>query len=105
MTWDTVSSVLGSAIDSGEVLGELAARTLEECDYTREAANQQLFRRLWASQPDVRIPDIVAFHCTRRVLTSELVSGAPLDAFAARAPQSVRDAAPTPATTSSPMIT
>ena len=37
---------LGKAIDSGEVLDELAARTLEECDYRREAENQRLFRRL-----------------------------------------------------------
>jgi len=84
---------VGSAIDSGEVLDELAARTLEECDYEREAANQRLFRALWADQPDVRVPDIVASRSTRRVLTAELVRGEPLGAFAARAPQDLRDRA------------
>src|SRR5262249_52353570 len=84
---------LGSAMDSGEVIGELAARTLEECDYTREADNQRLFAQLWAGEPDVRVPDVVAERSTRRVLTTELCAGEDLDAFAARARQEVKDRA------------
>jgi predicted unusual protein kinase regulating ubiquinone biosynthesis (AarF/ABC1/UbiB family) len=84
---------LGTAMDSGEVLDELAARTLEECDYLREAANQRLFARLWTGRADVHVPEIVASHSARRVLTSELVAGETLDQFAARAPQPLRDQA------------
>jgi predicted unusual protein kinase regulating ubiquinone biosynthesis (AarF/ABC1/UbiB family) len=84
---------LGTAMDSGVVLDELAARTLEECDYVREADNQRLFRDLWAGRADVRVPDVVAARSSRRVLTSELVRGETLEQFAARAPQAARDRA------------
>jgi predicted unusual protein kinase regulating ubiquinone biosynthesis (AarF/ABC1/UbiB family) len=84
---------LGSAMDAGEVLDELAARTLEECDYLREAANQTAFRALWAGRGDVHVPEVIAARSTRRVLTTELAAGVPLDAFVARAAQPARDRA------------
>jgi len=84
---------LGTAMDAGDVVGELAARTLEECDYLREADHQRLFARLWAGRADIRIPEVVPERSTRRVLTTELVEGDTLDAFAARAPQELRDRA------------
>ena len=84
---------LGSAMDAGEVLDELAARTLEECDYLREAANQTAFRALWAGRGDVHVPEVIGSRSTRRVLTTELAAGLPLDAFVARAAQPARDRA------------
>jgi predicted unusual protein kinase regulating ubiquinone biosynthesis (AarF/ABC1/UbiB family) len=84
---------LGTAMDAGEVLDELAARTLEECDYLREAASQETFRALWAARDDIHVPAVIAARSTRRVLTTELAAGVPLDGFVAGAAQPARDRA------------
>ncbi len=84
---------LGSALDAGEIADELAARTLEECDYRREAGSQQLFASLWRDRPDVQVPAVIAARSTGRVLTSALVDGVSLDEFAAVVPQAERDRA------------
>jgi aarF domain-containing kinase len=52
---------------------------LLETDYTREAASQMKFKQLLADEPDYIIPAVIANLSTKRVLTSELVSGIPVD--------------------------
>jgi predicted unusual protein kinase regulating ubiquinone biosynthesis (AarF/ABC1/UbiB family) len=84
---------LGSSLDAREIADELAARTLEECDYTREAASQRLFASLWAERPDVHVPAVVEARSTRRVLTTELCDGVSLEAFCAQTAQPERDRA------------
>ena len=66
---------LGSAMDPGEVVGELRDRLQEECDFTVEAANQERFRRRWASEPWVTIPRVYPERSSGTVLTSSFERG------------------------------
>uniref|UniRef100_A0A8C6WC62 Coenzyme Q8B n=1 Tax=Nannospalax galili TaxID=1026970 RepID=A0A8C6WC62_NANGA len=50
-----------------------------ECDYRREAACAQNFRKLLADDPFFRVPAVVQELCTTRVLGMELAGGIPLD--------------------------
>lgn len=64
------------SMDAGPVVDELRARLGEELDYTREAENQEAFRRRYEGNPRVVVPRVFPEHSSRRVLTSELVEGA-----------------------------
>ncbi|KAL0609328.1 Atypical kinase COQ8A, mitochondrial [Plecturocebus cupreus] len=50
-----------------------------ECDYQREAACARKFRELLKGHPFFYVPEIVDELCSPHVLTTELVSGFPLD--------------------------
>uniref|UniRef100_A0A4X1TFC4 Atypical kinase COQ8A, mitochondrial n=1 Tax=Sus scrofa TaxID=9823 RepID=A0A4X1TFC4_PIG len=50
-----------------------------ECDYQREAACARKFRELLKDHPFFYVPEIVDELCSPHVLTTELVSGFPLD--------------------------
>jgi predicted unusual protein kinase regulating ubiquinone biosynthesis (AarF/ABC1/UbiB family) len=63
-------------LDPGELVDELKIRLTEEVDYAREARNQQRFADYYRDHPYIHVPDVVTSHSTRRVLTTELVSGA-----------------------------
>jgi predicted unusual protein kinase regulating ubiquinone biosynthesis (AarF/ABC1/UbiB family) len=58
------------------LIAELRERVLEELDYRREAANQQRLHRYFTGHPTISVPAIVPELSTRRVVTSELVTGA-----------------------------
>jgi predicted unusual protein kinase regulating ubiquinone biosynthesis (AarF/ABC1/UbiB family) len=62
--------------DVDGLVAELRERVLEELDYRREAANQQRLHRYFAGHPTIGVPAIVPELSTRRVVTSELVTGA-----------------------------
>jgi len=62
--------------DVDSLVAELRDRVLEELDYRREAANQQRLHDYFAGHPTISIPGIVPELSTRRVVTSELVTGA-----------------------------
>jgi predicted unusual protein kinase regulating ubiquinone biosynthesis (AarF/ABC1/UbiB family) len=62
--------------DVDGLIAELRERVLEELDYRREAANQQTLHAYFAGHPTISVPAIVAGLSTRRVVTSELVTGA-----------------------------
>ena len=65
----------------------------EECDYTREAAQQRAFRELLADDPAFVVPAVVEELSTGAVLTSDWVSGVPIDDASVLAlPQERRDA-------------
>ena len=74
-------ALLGSltlkGLDTTAVVDELRDRMVEEVDYQREAANQLELREAFHGHPVVRIPDVVARHSTRRVLTTGWVDGLP----------------------------
>ncbi len=61
--------------DANAIVAELKERLVEEVDYRRELANQQLFRKLWAGHPLVRIPAVHPEHSTKKVLCQEFVRG------------------------------
>jgi predicted unusual protein kinase regulating ubiquinone biosynthesis (AarF/ABC1/UbiB family) len=69
-------SLMFPGLDAGPLVDELRARLLEELDYTREAANQQLFADYYAGHPFIRIPAVIADLTTARVLTSAFAEGA-----------------------------
>ena len=73
-----VHDVMRQDFDREEVVGELEARLLEELDYEREAANIEVFRRLFATDREVVIPRVHRSLSTKRVLTLELLDGYPL---------------------------
>eukprot|EP01006_Ploeotia_vitrea_P037359 TRINITY_DN66123_c5_g2_i1.p2 TRINITY_DN66123_c5_g2~~TRINITY_DN66123_c5_g2_i1.p2 ORF type:complete len:574 (-),score=284.34 TRINITY_DN66123_c5_g2_i1:86-1807(-) len=50
-----------------------------ECDYEREAANQKRFRDLVADEPAINVPAVIDELSTKRVLTTEMVRGVPID--------------------------
>ncbi|TNE91440.1 MAG: AarF/ABC1/UbiB kinase family protein [Deltaproteobacteria bacterium] len=84
---------LGTAMSSNEMIGELAERMAEECDYRIEARRTERFRALWADTPGVRIPRVHAAASSERVLTTEWIEGQSFAEFAASATQEERDRA------------
>lgn len=58
------------------LLAELAARMNEELDYLAEADNQRAFAKVYAGDPEVLIPRVVA--SAPKVVVSEWVTGTPL---------------------------
>ena len=90
---DQLASLLFPGQERGAMISELRARLREECDYRIEAANQEEFRRLHAGVAGIRVPRVHLALSSRRVLTTDLASGAPLADFVARASQRERDRA------------
>jgi predicted unusual protein kinase regulating ubiquinone biosynthesis (AarF/ABC1/UbiB family) len=84
-------STIGSPVDGGAMAGELRDRLLEECDYVREGAQQQLFADLLSHVPGASVPAVVEQRSTRRVLTTVLAPGARLAELAVD--QAVKDRA------------
>ena len=78
--------------DVDGLIAELRARVLEELDYRREAENQTLLHDYFDGHPTISVPAIVGELSTRRVVTSELVTGARF-AELADWPQEERDLA------------
>jgi predicted unusual protein kinase regulating ubiquinone biosynthesis (AarF/ABC1/UbiB family) len=78
--------------DVDALITELRDRVLEELDYRREAANQTLLHDYFDGHPTISVPAIVPELSTRRVVTSELVTGARF-ADIADWPQEERDLA------------
>lgn len=79
-----------------EAMAAAKQELTEECDYRIEARNQERFRELLASEPRVNVPRVIKELSTRRVLTTEMVSGVPVDQLAVDEngqglPQEVRD--------------
>jgi predicted unusual protein kinase regulating ubiquinone biosynthesis (AarF/ABC1/UbiB family) len=62
--------------DVDGLISELRDRVLEELDYRREARNQMLLHDYFAGHPTISVPAIIGELSTRRVVTSELVTGA-----------------------------
>jgi predicted unusual protein kinase regulating ubiquinone biosynthesis (AarF/ABC1/UbiB family) len=61
--------------DVDALVAELRDRVLEELDYRREAVNQQALHAYFAEHPTISVPAIVPELSSRRVVTSELVTG------------------------------
>ncbi|SMC16295.1 ubiquinone biosynthesis protein [Desulfacinum hydrothermale DSM 13146] len=54
---------------------ELRRSMLRELDFTLEARNIRIFRSNFRQHPDVFAPAVMEEHCTRQILTMELVQG------------------------------
>lgn len=62
-------------IDTSTITGELRERLSEELDYELEAKNQRYFAQHFEGHPYIFVPPIFDEYSTKKVMTSELVSG------------------------------
>jgi len=62
--------------DVDGLITELRTRVLEELDYRKEAQNQRLLHDYFDGHPTITVPAIIGELSSRRVVTSELVTGA-----------------------------
>jgi ubiquinone biosynthesis protein len=65
-------------IDAEQVVDEFAQSIRAELDYRAEARNAEVFRRNFASNPEVKIPRVYWSYTRRRVLALELLEGTQL---------------------------
>ncbi len=72
-------AVMFPGLEPEPVVAELKARLSEELDYEKEAANQRMFAAFYHDHPYIHIPHVVDELSTRRVLTTELATGARFD--------------------------
>ncbi len=68
--------MLFPSLDAKVLATELRDRLSEELDYVHEAANQRRFAEVYRGHPFIHIPAVVDELSTRRVLTTELATGA-----------------------------
>jgi predicted unusual protein kinase regulating ubiquinone biosynthesis (AarF/ABC1/UbiB family) len=80
-------------LDPGPIVDEIRARVLEELDYRIEAANQREFADFYRDHPFLHVPDVIDELSTRRVLTTELATGARFDEVVTTWDQKERDLA------------
>ncbi|KAM6219602.1 atypical kinase COQ8A, mitochondrial [Rhynchocyon petersi] len=74
-----MSNILPEGLFPEHLIDVLRRELALECDYQREAACAKKFRELLRDHPFFYVPEIVDELCSPRVLTTELVSGFPLD--------------------------
>ena len=63
------------AIDTSEIIEEIAERVREELDYDREARHIELYRGIFAEEGMIRVPDVHAALSTGRLLTMGWLDG------------------------------
>ena len=66
---------LGETYDLVEIVEDFATTLRGELDYRREGRNADRFRRNFADEPSLYIPQVYWDHTTRRVLTLEEIRG------------------------------
>ncbi|XP_075387589.1 atypical kinase COQ8A, mitochondrial [Tenrec ecaudatus] len=74
-----MSNMLPEGLFPEHLIDVLRRELALECDYQREAACARKFRELLKDDPFFYVPEIVDELCSPHVLTTELVSGFPLD--------------------------
>ena len=90
---DRAYCILFSGQQPGIIARELADRVAEECDYLVEAAHQEAFRSAFAARSDVVVPRVLPQLSTKRVLTSELMTGVSFERFCREATEAERNRA------------
>jgi predicted unusual protein kinase regulating ubiquinone biosynthesis (AarF/ABC1/UbiB family) len=69
---------MSPAVDTREILKEIGARLREELDYELEAHHTQLYAAIFASEPRIRVPQVLPELSTKRLLTMSWLEGRPL---------------------------
>ena len=69
------TSVMGMSVDNKAIFKELHDRIIEECDYKREAKNQQYALACWPNDDKIIIPGVVEELCSDNVLVTEFMEG------------------------------
>jgi predicted unusual protein kinase regulating ubiquinone biosynthesis (AarF/ABC1/UbiB family) len=81
----------GMGATARDLVQELEARLLEECDYRLEAERQRLFASFFAGDEGIIVPKVHGEWCGARVLTTTWWAGADFESFCTRASQPERD--------------
>nr|XP_033792673.1 atypical kinase COQ8A, mitochondrial isoform X2 [Geotrypetes seraphini] len=79
MTVLNMSNALPEGLFPEHLIEVLSRELALECDYKREAACAKKFKELMKDDPFFYVPAVVDELCSEHVLTTELVSGFPLD--------------------------
>ncbi|XP_044292834.1 atypical kinase COQ8A, mitochondrial isoform X3 [Varanus komodoensis] len=79
MTVLSMSNILPEGLFPEHLIEVLSRELALECDYKREAACARKFRELLKDHPFFYVPAVVDELCSPHVLTTELVTGFPLD--------------------------
>uniref|UniRef100_A0A803SM10 Atypical kinase COQ8A, mitochondrial n=1 Tax=Anolis carolinensis TaxID=28377 RepID=A0A803SM10_ANOCA len=79
MTVLSMSNVLPEGLFPEHLIEVLSRELALECDYKREASCAKKFRELLKDHPFFYVPAVVDELCSPHVLTTELVTGFPLD--------------------------
>jgi len=66
---------MSPAIETSEMLKEIAARLREELDYDLEARHMRLYRAIFKDDPLIRVPEVLPELSTKRLLTMTWLSG------------------------------
>jgi predicted unusual protein kinase regulating ubiquinone biosynthesis (AarF/ABC1/UbiB family) len=69
---------MNPAVETGEILKEIAARLREELDYELEARHTKLYAGIFAGDPLIRVPEVLPELSTKRLLTMTWLDGARL---------------------------
>ena len=69
---------MNPAIDTGEMLKEIAARLREELDYDLEWRHMALYALIFKDEPSIRVPEVLRELSTKRLLTMTWLEGRPL---------------------------
>lgn len=90
---ESFASPLVRRYQTKETLEEIKAVFLAELDYTREAQNADLFRRIFADRSEIVIPRVHHSLTTKRVLTVEFIEGRSYQEMCESGSQQERNAA------------
>jgi predicted unusual protein kinase regulating ubiquinone biosynthesis (AarF/ABC1/UbiB family) len=74
----SIHARMNPAVDTREILKEIAARLREELNYELEANHMALYAGIFAGDSMIRVPQVVRDLTTRRLLTMTWLDGAPL---------------------------
>jgi predicted unusual protein kinase regulating ubiquinone biosynthesis (AarF/ABC1/UbiB family) len=71
----SIHARMDPAVETGEILKEIAARLREELDYELEARHMRLYALMLAGDPLIRVPEVLPELSTRRLLTMTWLEG------------------------------
>ena len=66
---------MNPAVETGEIVKEIAARLREELDYQLEAKHTALYGAIFADEPSIRVPRVLPELSTKRLLTMTWLEG------------------------------
>jgi predicted unusual protein kinase regulating ubiquinone biosynthesis (AarF/ABC1/UbiB family) len=90
---ETMVSPIARKLNARQTIDELRKVFTDELDYSREAEMADLFQRMNAEDPEVRVPRVHHALTTRRVLTLEMIGGIGYAEFCRTATQEERNRA------------
>ena len=77
----SIHARMNPAVDTGEMLKEIAARLREELDYELEARHMALYAHIFANEPAIRVPGVNSELTTKRLLSMTWQHGTPLMSY------------------------